>query len=179
VGAKGDTGVGGCVGAKGDTGVGGSVGAKGDTGSAGLKGDTGSMSVVTIPPVDNTASGLTLPFTADVTVNFGDICKIVANGNASLGNASAISTSSTIVMCADTTISASASGNFLLFGIARSDSWSWTTGGLIYLSTVGTTGNTLTQTAPSGANNVIQIIGVANDTHRMYFNPQLVQIEHV
>jgi hypothetical protein len=31
---------------------------------------------------------------------------------------------------------------------------------------------------PTGADDVIQIMGVATHADRMYFNPQLVQIEH-
>ena len=51
-------------------------------------------------------------------------------------------------------------------------------GGLIYLTTTGTTGNTLTQTAPSGTNNSIQILGVALAADTFIFLPSLVQVEH-
>jgi len=84
---------------------------------------------------------------------------------------------SAVVMAA-ATISAGASGSYLVLGIARDDTWAWTVGGLIYGTITGTTGNTLSQTAPTGANDVIQIMGVATHADRMFFNPQLVQIEH-
>lgn len=93
-----------------------------------------------------------------------------------------ISTMNGVCMVADTNIAANAVGLFLMHGFARDDSWNWNVGGssgLIYGSTAGTTGNTLTQTAPTGANAVTQILGVATHPDRIYFNPQLVQVEHV
>ena len=48
-------------------------------------------------------------------------------------------------------------------------------GGLVFLSTdVGA----MTQTAPSGADDVVQVLGVATHADRMYFAPQLVIVEH-
>ena len=73
---------------------------------------------------------------------------------------------------------ANATANYLLHGFARKDTWSWTVGSNIYLSTTGTTTNTMTQTAPSGTNQVIQILGWATSATVIYFNPSLVQVEH-
>lgn len=81
-------------------------------------------------------------------------------------------------MCCDASINANSSGNYLLYGIARDDTWTWTVGGLIYITVTGTTGNTLSQSAPTGTDDVIQIVGVATHADRMFFNPQLVQVEH-
>ena len=58
----------------------------------------------------------------------------------------------------------------------RDDTWTWTVGGLIYVST--TTG-TLTQTAPSGTGDQVQVVGYATHADRMYFNPSLVLVEVV
>ena len=49
--------------------------------------------------------------------------------------------------------------------------------GLIYLSTTGTSGNTLTQTAPSGSGDIVQILGVATHADRIFFNPSLTYAE--
>ena len=58
----------------------------------------------------------------------------------------------------------------------RDDSYAgWTVGGLLYLST---TAGAITQTAPSGTDDVIQILGVAYASKIIFFNPQLVQVEH-
>lgn len=128
---------------------------------------------------DHTVSGSTFTFTATANSAFGDVGYIASTGKVSFIDADAIATCSGIVLCADSSINADASGNWLVHGMARDDTWNWTIGGLIYASTTGTTGNTLTQTAPSGADDVIQVIGVALSADVMYFNPQLVQVEHV
>jgi hypothetical protein len=131
------------------------------------------------PSSDHKGTGITLDLTAKVTMNFGDIGMIASDGKVALAKADAIANANGIVMCVDASISADASGKYMLLGVARDDTWAWTVGGLIYLSTTGTTGNTLTQTAPSGTNNVIQVLGVATHADRMIFLPNLVQVEHV
>jgi len=51
----------------------------------------------------------------------------------------------------------------------RDDTWNWTVGGAIYLST---TDGALTQTAPSGTNDVVRVLGYAVSSDVMYFNPE-------
>lgn len=136
------------------------------------------IGITTTPGADHTAKGITLTLTAHDTQAFGDIARINTDGEAALAKADVIADSSALVMCADSSITANNSGNYMLLGIARDDSWAWTVGGLVYLSTTGTTGNTLTQTPPSATNNVIQVVGVATHADRMFFNPSLVQVEH-
>lgn len=144
------------------------------------KSDTGHSHTVTdvvltaSPGSDHTATGFKVELTAAEALVFGDTCYIDSNGKMAKADADAIATSSVIGMALET-IDLDASGDFLLTGIARDDTWAWTVGGLIYLST---TAGAMTQTAPSGADDVIQILGVATHADRMYFNPQLVQIEH-
>lgn len=134
--------------------------------------------VTAAPSSDHLASGLKITLTAHDAQAFGDVCFINADGEAALIDADAIASMTAVVMCADASISANASGTYLLMGIARDDTWNWTVGGLIYGTVTGTSGNTLTQTAPSGTDDVVQILGVATHADRMYFNPQLVQVEH-
>jgi hypothetical protein len=114
---------------------------------------------------------------AAVELNFGDVGYINASGKVALVDADAIATSSGLFMCVDETIEADASGMFLAIGVARNDSWAFTPGGLIFITITGTTGNTLSQSAPTGEDDVVQIVGVATHADRMFFNPQLVQIE--
>jgi len=65
----------------------------------------------------------------------------------------------------------------LMQGFIRNDNWNWTTvGGLIYVSCV--TGE-LTQTAPNGSGDFVQIVGLATHANRMYFNPQYTMVEIV
>ena len=64
-----------------------------------------------------------------------------------------------------------------MYGIARQDTWAWTVGGLVYLTITGTTTNTLSQTAPVGNTDVVQVLGVATHADRMMFMPNLAQVE--
>lgn len=130
------------------------------------------------PTADETASGLII--TAIVGINdtgIGAPLFMAANGH--LNNANAISSAS--APCVGLAIDAG-TGNkrVLLHGVLRVDSWDWTTGpgtaGLIYLST--TTG-TLTQTQPSGPDEVIQPVGWALSDDCMYFSPSLTYLTHV
>lgn len=61
----------------------------------------------------------------------------------------------------------------LLKGYIRNDSWNWS-GGLIYVSTVS---GELTQTAPSGSGDQVQVVGYAVTADVMYFSPSLVLVE--
>lgn len=123
---------------------------------------------------DVTAEGIKTTLVADENLVFGEVGYIKSDGEVAKADADAIATSSAIVM-ALASISTGNTGSFLLHGIARNDAWNWTVGGLVYLST---TAGALTQTAPSGTDDVIQILGVATHADRIYFNPQLVQVEH-
>jgi len=138
--------------------------------------DKDSMILDATPDSDHTSSGTLITLTANANVVFGDVCYIDSDGEAAIIDADAIATMSAVVM-AVATIDADASGLFLLQGIARDDTWDWTVGGLIYGTVTGTTTNTLSQTAPTGTDDVVQIMGVATHADRILFNPQLVQIE--
>lgn len=63
----------------------------------------------------------------------------------------------------------------LLFGKIRNDDWTWTAGQIIYVST---TVGTLTATAPTGEDDVIQPIGRAISDDCIMFNPTMVYITH-
>ena len=138
------------------------------------------FNLITSPGVDHFASGIIASFTANENQSFGDICYIDSDGEMHLANADVIATAIVVGMCIDSSISANNAGNYLLQGIARDDTWSWTVGGVIFLSTTGTSGNTLTQVAPSGVDDSVVVVGVATNIHRMIFNPSYQGIiEHV
>lgn len=125
------------------------------------------------PDSDTTAEGIKTTFTAGENLSFGDVCYIKSDGKLWKADADAESTSFTIAI-ALATISADVSGSFLLIGIVRCDSWNWTVGSPIYLST--TLGG-ITQTIPSGSGDIVQILGIATHANRIYFNPSLSQAE--
>ena len=129
-------------------------------------------------PGAGAVSGLTFTVTSNETQAIGDAVQINATGKAMLGKADAIANAGGVFLAA-TAVTGSASNTYLAHGVVKfSSSQGWTVGGFVYLSTTGTTTNTLTQTQPSGTDNVIQVLGVALANDTLYFNPSLVQIEH-
>ena len=132
------------------------------------------------PTSDLKTSGIIFQLTTGVNVAFGDIGYISSSGVVELANADAIEHCGAVIMCTDATIASGSSGNWLLNGIARNDAWSWTVGSnnFIYVSATGSSGNTLTQTPPTATDSVTQIVGYPLTATSIYFNPQLVQIEH-
>jgi hypothetical protein len=101
---------------------------------------------------------------------------MAADGHFDEADADAVSTAPCVAIALET---GTGSKKVLLHGVIRNDDWDWTTGpgelGLVFLST---TVGTLTQTAPSGENDVIQVVGFALSDDVLYFNPQLHVIEH-
>lgn len=138
--------------------------------------DPTSITVTAAPSADVTATGLKISLVAGQNSAFGDVCYIASNGKATLVDADAIASGYGLVM-ALATISADATGSFLLLGVARNDAWNWTVGGPVFITVTGTTGNTLSQTGVSGTDDVHQIVGIATHADRIFFNPQLMLIE--
>jgi len=133
-------------------------------------------------PLADTASGTIVELTAAEDVVLGDVCYVGTDGKLHLGDATTIATATAVAMALEP-ISTNATGRFLLHGIAHLNTLapSWTVGGLVYLSlpVAGTPilKGKMTQVAPSGTDEVVQILGVALATDVLMFNPQLVQIE--
>lgn len=124
----------------------------------------------TTPATDHYASGTKITLTANENQAFGDAVYINTDGEAQLADADALATAKVIGICTET-VTANNPGTYLIQGIARDDTWAWTVGGYVYLSTTGTTGNTLTQTAPTGTDDCVVIIGIATHADRMIVNP--------
>lgn len=126
---------------------------------------------------DHTTSGPTASLTAAADLVFGEFCYMNSSGKMAKGDADAIGTSGVFAMAA-ATIATDAAGIFALPGsFIRDDSWNWgTVGAYVYLDTA--TAGGLTQTAPTGTDDAIQIVGVATHADRIYFNPQLLMYTH-
>ena len=138
----------------------------------------GDVHLIAAPSSDHSFSGTTVTLTANENQAFGDVIYIASDGDAALADADAIATAKVVGMCTET-VTTGNPARYLLMGIARDDTWTWTVGGHIYLSTTGTTGNTLTQTAPSGTDDCVVVVGVATHADRMLFNPSYSISEHV
>lgn len=125
------------------------------------------------PASDHNHSGDVTPFTAGEILVYGEVCYFKSDGKMWKADADA-STTVPVVGMAVAGIAADASGNFLLRGFVRDDSWNWTVGGLIYTST---TAGALTQTAVSATGDQLQIVGFALSADSMYFNPSYDIVE--
>lgn len=124
------------------------------------------------PDTDHSASGFIVTMTVDTnTVGFGCGLYLASDGHFDEADASAAATMPCMALALE---EGTGSKKVLLQGIIRDDSWSWTAGGLLYVST--TAGN-LTQTQPSGSGDQVQIIGVALSADVIYFNPCYVLVE--
>ncbi len=141
---------------------------------------SGSMLITASGSSDCSVSGITIQLTAGDTFAFGDVGVIDASENVQFAKADAIANCGMPVMCAEASIASGSIGTWLVIGVARNDAWSWTIGtnNFIFLSTQGTTGNTLTQSSPSGTDNCIQILATTLAATRILFSPQSVIVEH-
>jgi parallel beta-helix repeat protein len=110
--------------------------------------------------------------TAGENLVLGDVCYPKSDGKYWKAKADAIGTTPTVVMAMDT-ITANATGQFLLYGHITFGSW--TIGGKIYLSAA--TAGASTQTAPSASGNQVQILGYAYSATVFFFNPNMVVVE--
>jgi hypothetical protein len=118
------------------------------------------------PSNDETGSGFTAIMTVD-TNSYGvasALC-MAADGNFDEANCSGVATMPCTALALET---GTGSKKVMLQGFIRDDTWSWTPGGLIYVSS---TAGTLTQTLPSTTGHQVQIVGFATHADRMYFNP--------
>ena len=129
------------------------------------------------PTSDHTANGNIVTLTAGTALVFGDVCYMGSDGKMEKGDADLTGNLVPFAICL-ATIAENATGLFALApSFVRDDTWAWASLGLpVFLSA---TAGALTQTAPSGAAQEIQIIGIAITADIMYFNPQLIQAEHI
>lgn len=128
------------------------------------------------PSSDLTASGPKVTLTAGENLVFGDIGYLKSDGKVWKGDADDVAKAPALFFALGT-INTDASGSFALPGnFIRNDGWSWTVGGLIYLSQ---TAGGMTQTAPTATDTVTQIIGIGTHADRMLFYPSIDYITHI
>ena len=120
--------------------------------------------MIIIATVDTNAEGIGAPLF------------MAADGHFDTADADGSTTSPAVVLALET---GTGSKKVLVHGILRHDDWNWTTGpgkvGLIYVST---TVGTLTQTQPSGTDDVIHPVGWALSDDVIYFTPSMIYFTH-
>ncbi len=128
----------------------------------------------TNPLLDHSYNGIVATMTAGENLSYGYFCYFKSDGKLWKSDANT-ATTMPIVAMALTTIAANGSGLFLLYGIARDDSWAWNVGGLLYASAAAT--GALVQTQPAGVGDQIQVAGYAISADIIFFNPNYEMVE--
>lgn len=119
-----------------------------------------------------TISGIKTTMTVGEDVVFGDLLYVKSDGKLWKADANDTNTYPAFYFATETK-TANATCVVLKNGFARNDSWTWTVGGLLYMST--TTGG-ITQTQPETTDDIVQIVGIAISATIIDFTPQLTFI---
>jgi hypothetical protein len=133
---------------------------------------------IAIPSANLTAQGVTISATVDTNAEgIGAPLFIAADGHFDTADADSDTTAPCVALALET---GTGTKSILLYGLIRNDAWNWTIGpGKVSLIYLDTTTGTLTQTQPTGTDDVIQVVGWALSADVMFFNPQLNYITHV
>ena len=133
------------------------------------------ISVPLLAGTDHTTTGITATMLAGGAISAFDlVCIHSTTQEVVEADASAIATAR-VIGIAPAAISDTESGIILLHGFVRDDTWSWTTGGVLYLSE---TAGAMTHTAPTTSGAFVQAVGIALSPDVVYINPSLDVIEH-
>ncbi len=124
---------------------------------------------------DHTASGIIVSMTAGEDLAFGDFVFFESDGKCWKADANVAGAYPCMGM-AIATINADAAGDILLHGTARDASWTLAAGGVVYLSK--DPAGTITHTQPAVSGDIIQVLGIATNATRIYFNPSADYLTH-
>ena len=139
--------------------------------------DASSINISTplLTGADHTTTGITAQMLAGGAIAaFKLVCIHSTTQEVVEADASVIATARAIGI-APAAISDTATGTVLLHGFVRDDTWTWTTGGVLYLSE---TAGAMTHTAPTTSGAFVQAVGIALSPDVVYINPSLDVIEH-
>lgn len=121
------------------------------------------------PDADHTSTGpSTDTINAGATISAMQLCYLASDGEWALADADATSTDGLLAISLEAGTNGNPMDVALPGSFIRDDTWTWTVGGAIYMST---TAGSLTQTAPSGVDDVVRRVGWATHADRMYFMP--------
>lgn len=142
-----------------------------------LLGLTGEIRLDTTPATDDVAVGMTTnSYNAGETIAQWDLLYMDSTGKWMIADASAVATSGGMLAMAceagttDTPLLVALPTAFI-----RNDDWAWTPGATLYADI---TAGAITETAPSGTDEVIRVIGFAMSADMIHFNPSSSHITH-
>jgi len=119
------------------------------------------------PTDDKTASGIIRTMGLGTTFTALQIGYMKGSSGVELSDASTATLMPAVVMVIEAG-NKNEQKSCLYDGIVRDDSWTWTTGSVMYASTA--TGE-MTQTAPAASGDQVQIVGIAMSTTTIFFKP--------
>lgn len=162
------------VGPEGEQGIPGMEGPPGADGLPGADGTSGTSALADFSPSissDHTSDGVTASVTVNTnSVGFGCLFYHTASGMTE-ADADTVGTMPCVAMAMET---GTGTKNVLLKGFVRDDSWSWTAGDQLYVST---TAGGITTTQPSGTGDQVQLVGWAYSATVIWFDPNGVIVE--
>ena len=120
---------------------------------------------------DHTGHGDLITGTVTPAATFGQALHMHTDGTYVLADADDSDLVPCVALAIDT--GAGADKSLLYRGLMRDDTWAWTVGGVLYIST---TAGGLTQTPPSQAGQLVQAVGFAVTSSIIYFNPSMYWI---
>ena len=129
------------------------------------------------PTTNLTAIGIIVTATVDTNAEgIGAPLAMAADGHYDTADADSVDNMPCIALALETGTGAK---KILLFGKIRNDAWNWTPGaGAANLLYPSTTVGTLTQTKPSGVDDVVQPVGYVLTDDCIFFNPSMLWITH-
>lgn len=111
-------------------------------------------------------------FTAGESLVNGNLCYLASDGKFYKADADAAASATSLLAMCTATISADATGTFVVFG--RYTTSGLTAGSIYYVST---TAGAITATRPSGSGDVVRVVGYALSTTVLYFFPSGAWVE--
>ena len=139
---------------------------------------TGNFNYAAVPSVDHTANGRTISaFNLGATVTIMDLVYLGSSSKWLLTDADAAATAGGVLIgiCLDGGVDTDTT-TVAMDGLVRDDTWNWTPGAPLYIDTA--TPGALTATQPSGADDVIRIVGFAVTADVIWLNPSPDYITH-
>jgi hypothetical protein len=127
------------------------------------------------PTNDHSCEGVRMLVEAGETLAAGNVVYVTSSTGVSApvvykADADAASTMGATALLVMATTADGATTYALVCGTARDDTWNWTRGSAVYVST---TAGGLTTTAPSGSGDVERKVGIAIGADQLLFQPEL------
>ena len=132
---------------------------------------SGRLTYDALPDADHTATGhSTDTLAAGATIAAFELCYLHTDGEWALTDADALATAGPVMLglALEAKTDGVAMDTALPGSFVRDDTWAWTIGAELYVST---TPGAMTETAPVGASDIVRVVGYAVSADVIYFNP--------